>query len=106
MALPTSAPFGDPRREPALARPLADTAMASSTAVSWSAIFAGAAGAAALSLILLVLGMGLGLSSTTPWSNENMGPTAMSATGIAWVIGSQVLAAGMGGYLGGRQRDA
>jgi len=104
MALPTSTPFGDPRREPALARPLANTASASSAAVSWPAILAGAAGAAALSLILLVLGMGLDLSSTTPWSHESMGPTAMSAPVVAWVIGSQVLASGMGGYLAGRLR--
>ena len=32
-------------------------------AISWPAVFAGAAGAAALSLVLLILGTGLGLSS-------------------------------------------
>ena len=34
----------------------------SASAVSWGAIFAGAAAAAALSLILLILGTGLGLA--------------------------------------------
>jgi len=39
---------------------------ASSSAVSWGAIFAGAAAAASLSLILLILGAGLGLTSVSP----------------------------------------
>ena len=37
------------------------------SAVSWGAIFAGAAVAAAASLILLSLGTGLGLSAISPW---------------------------------------
>jgi len=45
---------------------------ASESAVSWGAIFAGAAAAAALSLILLILGVGLGLSSVSPWSFEGV----------------------------------
>ena len=38
------------------------------SAVSWSAIVAGAAATAALSLILLMLGTGLELSSVSPWA--------------------------------------
>jgi len=41
---------------------------ANTSAVSWSAIFAGAAATAALALILLMLGTGLGLSSVSPWA--------------------------------------
>ena len=40
------------------------------TAVSWGAVFAGAAAAAALSFVLLLLGTGLGLSSLSPWADE------------------------------------
>ena len=46
--------------------------VASRSAVSWGAVFAGAAAAAALSLILLLLGTGLGLSSVSPWATEGI----------------------------------
>lgn len=104
MAIPNTAVFGDPRREQALNTPLVDTAKNDLSAVSWAAIFAGAAGTAALSLLLLMLGMGLGLSSTSPWALDHMGQTAMGATVIAWVVFSQVVASGLGGYLAGRLR--
>ena len=44
------------------------------SAVSWAAIFAGAAAAAVLSFVLLLLGTGLGLSSLSPWANEGGSP--------------------------------
>ena len=74
-------------------------------AVSWGAIFAGAAGAAALSLILLILGIGLGLSSVSPWSGQGVGATAFGASTIAWLTFTQLVASGMGGYLAGRLRS-
>lgn len=74
------------------------------SAVSWGAIFAGAAAAAALSLILLMLGVGLGLSSVSPWSGEGIGATALGVSTIAWIIATQLIASGMGGYLAGRLR--
>ena len=74
-------------------------------AVSWSAIFAGAAGAAALSLILLILGVGLGLSSVSPWSGQGIGATAFGASTVAWLTLTQLAASGMGGYLAGRLRS-
>jgi len=74
-------------------------------AVSWGAIFAGAAGAAALSLILLILGVGLGLSSVSPWSGQGIGATAFGASTIAWLTFTQLAASGMGGYLAGRLRS-
>ena len=77
---------------------------ASSSAVSWGAIFAGAAAAAALSMILLVLGVGLGLSSVSPWSQSGIGSTALGFSTIVWITVTQLLASGMGGYLAGRLR--
>jgi len=79
-------------------------ARAATPAVSWGAVFAGAAGAAALSLILLVLGMGLGLSSVSPFSGQGLGATAIGWSTILWVTFTQLAASGMGGYLAGRLR--
>jgi len=73
-------------------------------AVSWGAILAGAAAAAALSLILLLLGTGLGLSGLSPWSGRGASPTAFGVAAIAWVVVTQLMASGMGGYLAGRLR--
>ena len=70
------------------------------SAVSWAAIFAGAA--AALALILLLLGTGLGLSSVSPWAN--ISATSFGLTAILWLTFTQVVAYGMGGYLAGRLR--
>ncbi|MES2185946.1 MAG: hypothetical protein V4505_15450 [Pseudomonadota bacterium] len=74
------------------------------SAVSWGAIFAGAAGAAALSLILLLLGTGLGLSSASPWASQGASAGALGLAGIAWITFTQLAASGMGGYLAGRLR--
>ncbi|MEK8082258.1 hypothetical protein [Pseudomonas sp. XK-1] len=80
------------------------TPQLSVSAVSWGAIFAGAAAAAALSLILLILGTGLGLSSISPWANDGVSVTTFGVSTIIWVTLTQLLAAGMGGYLAGRMR--
>jgi len=79
-------------------------ATAGSSAVSWSAILAGAAGAAALSLILLILGTGLGLASVSPFSGRGASATTFGASTIAWLTFMQLAASGMGGYLAGRLR--
>lgn len=77
---------------------------AGSSAVSWGAIMAGAAAAAALSLILLMLGIGLGLSSVSPWSYNGVSAAAFGVSTILWLIFTQLIASGMGGYLAGRLR--
>jgi hypothetical protein len=82
-----------------------DELCGAASAVSWGAIVAGAAGAAALSLILLVLGTGLGLSAVSPWAMAGIGATAFGVSTILWVTTSQVVAAGLGGYLAGRLRQ-
>jgi hypothetical protein len=74
------------------------------SAVSWGAIFAGAAAAAALSLILLILGTGLGLSSVSPWAHSGISATTFGVSTILWVTATQLVASGMGGYLAGRLR--
>jgi hypothetical protein len=93
--------FGIAHAEPAAAlnhRP------AQTGAVSWAAIFAGAAAAAALSLILLVLGTGLGLSAVSPWSQAGITAATFGLSTILWITLTQAVASGMGGYLAGRLR--
>lgn len=85
-------------------RTAASTQQLSVSAVSWGAIFAGAAAAAALSLILLILGTGLGLSSISPWANDGISATTFGVSTIIWITLTQLLSAGMGGYLAGRLR--
>jgi len=77
---------------------------ASPSAVSWAAIFAGAAAAAALSLILLLLGTGLGLSSLSPWSNEGASAKTLGIGTAVWVFLMQLAASAVGGYIAGRLR--
>ncbi len=74
------------------------------SAVSWPAIFAGAAAAAALTLILLLLGAGLGLSSISPWTHKGLNASTFGISTIVWLTVTQVIASGMGGYLAGRLR--
>jgi hypothetical protein len=75
-----------------------------SSAVSWGAILAGAAGAAALSLILLILGTGLGLSSVSPFTGKGASATTFGVSTIVWLTFTQLAASGIGGYLAGRFR--
>jgi hypothetical protein len=78
---------------------------APSSAVSWSAILAGAAVSAGLSLILLSIGSGIGFSVANPWSNTAAATTTKAATvaGIYLTV-TAVLASAVGGYLAGRLR--
>jgi len=78
---------------------------APSSAVSWSAILAGAAVSAGLSLILLAVGSGIGFSVTNPWSNSAAATTTKAATvaGI-YITVTAVMASAVGGYLAGRLR--
>jgi hypothetical protein len=99
---PSSTIATDPRRDPAL---YGTGAVASGpTAVSWGAIFAGAAAAAALSFILLILGTGLGLSSLSPWASDGASGKALGIGTFAWVVFMQLAASALGGYLAGRLR--
>src|SRR3984957_11461401 len=72
---------------------------------SWPAIIAGAFVAAAVTVVLFALGSGLGFASISPWQGRGMGATAFVMTGAIWLIVTQWVAGGMGGYIAGRLRS-
>jgi hypothetical protein len=74
------------------------------SAVSWSAVLAGAATITILSLIFLILGAGLGLSSVSPWVDRGVTAMALGLSTVIWLIVTQAIASGAGGYLAGRMR--
>src|SRR6202167_2802106 len=76
----------------------------STSAASWPAIIAGAFVAAAVTLILLALGSGLGFASISPWPGKGVTATTFAATTAIWLILTQCVSAGFGGYLAGRLR--
>lgn len=86
------------------ADPIAVARETSQSGVSWAAIFAGAAAAAALSYVLVILGFGLGLSSVSPWTNDGASAETLGVATILWLAFTQIVSAGMGGYLAGRLR--
>jgi hypothetical protein len=74
------------------------------SAVSWAAILAGAATAVTTTLILLALGTGFGLSAVSPWSAMRTTATTFTVMTAIWLIVTQWIASGMGGYITGRLR--
>jgi hypothetical protein len=74
------------------------------SASAWGAILAGAAVAIAVSLVLLVLGAGLGFASVSPWPERGISAGGFTVAGTIWLIVTQWLSAGVGGYLAGRLR--
>ncbi len=76
----------------------------SRSGVTWSAILAGAAVAAAVSLILLVLGSALGFSSVSPWPYRGANAATVGIGAAIFLVVTQWIAAGLGGYLTGRLR--
>jgi hypothetical protein len=76
----------------------------STSAASWPAIIAGAFVAAAVTLVLLALGSGLGFASISPWPGQGVTGTTFAATTAIWLILTQWVSAGLGGYLAGRLR--
>jgi hypothetical protein len=76
----------------------------SQTAVSWPAIIAGAFVAAAVSLILFALGSGLGFAAMSPWPGKGVSGVSVAVTAAIWLILTQWISAGVGGYIAGRLR--
>src|ERR1700750_3028287 len=74
------------------------------SATSWGAIFAGAVVAVALSVVLLTLGAGLGFASVSLYSGEGASASGVSVAALIWLIVTQWLSAGVGGYVAGRLR--
>lgn len=71
-------------------------------AISWSAVFSGAVLAAIMYLILMVLGAGLGLSVVSPWNLREYAPETIGIAAVAWIILTQIISSGGGGYIAGR----
>ena len=90
--------------EAAAARQTLSGASESASAVSWSAIFCGAAVAAAVTVLLVELGAGLGLASVSPWTAAGVSATTFTAITAIWFVVTQWIAAGVGGYITGRLR--
>jgi len=104
MILPNTTTANEIECERAMSGAYPNSLQTHSSAVSWGAIVAGAAGAAALSLILLMLGTGLGLSSVSPWAYSGVSAATFGVSTIVWLTFTQLVASGMGGYLAGRLR--
>jgi hypothetical protein len=76
----------------------------SRSAVSWPAILAGGFVAVAVSLILFALGSGLGLASLSAWPGHGATAKSVAVYSAVWLIFTQWIAAGTGGYIAGRLR--
>ncbi|MGI9169993.1 MAG: hypothetical protein ACR2FH_07445 [Caulobacteraceae bacterium] len=74
------------------------------SAVSWSAVFAGAAAALALSFVLVALAAGFGLKLASPWPGGRGGAGEFTPLLGAGLIAVQVISGALGGYLAGRLR--
>ena len=78
------------------------TVESSHSAVSWPAIFAGAAVAFAFGFTLLALGAGVGLASVSPYGGASA--AAFTASAAVWLIVVQWLSSALGGFVTGRLR--
>jgi hypothetical protein len=74
------------------------------SAVSWSAVIAGAMVMVVTMLVLLTLGTGIGLSAVSPWPGAGASLTTIGVSAVIWWVVVQWLASGLGGYLAGRLR--
>jgi hypothetical protein len=74
------------------------------SAVSWSAIAAGAVASAAFTLFLLHFVAGLGLVSVSPWSGSGASTTTLHVAGGIALVLAAVMASALAGYLAARLR--
>jgi hypothetical protein len=77
---------------------------ASSSAVSWAAILAGAFAALALTVVLTSLGTGLGLTTISTWPNSGASATTFTIGAGIGLIVVQWLSSALGGFITGRLR--
>ena len=77
---------------------------AATSGVAWPAILGGAFAAAALTVVLLALGSGFGLAAVSPWPGVGASAATFSIMTGLWLIITQWLASGLGGYITGRMR--
>lgn len=83
---------------------VADSAPTGKSAASWPAIFAGAFVALSASIVLAALGAGLGFAAISPWPGHGASGTTFTITTAIWLIVTQWISAGLGGYIAGRLR--
>lgn len=74
------------------------------SAASWASIIAGAFVAAATTIIFLALGSGVGFASISPWPDRGASVTTFAVTTAIWLIATQWVSSGLGGYIAGRLR--
>lgn len=84
--------------------PAGPTSFPAKSAASWPSIIAGAFVAVSATLILVTLGSGIGLASISPWGNHGVIVTTFAVRGAIWLILTQWISAGLGGYIAGRLR--
>jgi hypothetical protein len=77
---------------------------AATSGVAWTAILGGAAAAIALTLVLVALGTGLGMTSISPWPGAGASVKTFTIMTAVWLIITQWLSSGVGGYVTGRLR--
>jgi hypothetical protein len=80
----------------------ADGEESSGSAVSWGAIIAGGVISSAVAFLLFILGAGLGLGTATMWTTQTA--TALGVGTVIWLIVTQWVSGGIGGYITGRLR--
>ncbi len=80
--------------------------LAGVSAVSWGAIFAGAAVAAGTSLLLFALAGGLDLASIAALPRRGVSAASVTAVATIALIATQWISAGLGGYITGRLRTS
>ncbi|MEA3107093.1 MAG: hypothetical protein QOI88_1698 [Gammaproteobacteria bacterium] len=99
-------PMVSPRRiAPIFAEDVVDRRVESDgSAVSWTAIVAGAIGAATVAMLLILLGSGLGMAAAT-WTPDGMTASTAGILTIIWMTVVQFLASTTAGYLAGRLRS-
>lgn len=80
-------------------------AAAGTSFVEWGPVWAGSAMAAALSFVLLTFGSAIGLSFVSPWTSTGASLSLIASVAVFWVIGAQIGASMVGGYIAGRMRS-
>jgi hypothetical protein len=74
------------------------------SAVAWGAVLAGAFAATATTFVLIALGSGFGLAIAPPWAQSADAAAGLVIDAGIWLIVTQWISAGIGGYLTGRLR--
>ena len=77
---------------------------AAPSAVSWPAVFAGATVAMAVTLIFMTLAAGFSVGAFAPWPNPGAGLATFTVAAGVWLVVTQWVSAGVGGYVTGRLR--